>query len=239
MEKLEFETYNGQPIDQLSVFHGGNLYKDEVNDISKKINYTPKVIFDIGANVGGFSIALAERYPNSHIYSFEPVPETYNILKSNIEFYQHNMDKCNNIQPINFGLSDITKNNVPIGMPALPKGRKHNYGRATLNYSGESIDNINLIEFTKLCDENQLIPDLVKIDVEGCEYMILSNAKTSGILSKIKTIYIEINNHPATKESAQKSKNLLLKYFDIVGDSGMNHENGEPLNYIFNNKGIK
>ena len=32
---------------------------------------------------------------------------------------------------------------------------------------------------------------------------------------------------------------MNIKYFDIVGDSGMNHENGEPLNYIFNNKGLK
>jgi FkbM family methyltransferase len=239
MKEQKLESYNNQTINQLSIFHGGNLYKNEVNHIVNKINYTPKVIFDIGANVGGFSIALSQQYSNCPIYSFEPLLETFNILKSNIEFYQRNLNECINIQPINFGLSDVTKNNVPIGMPALPRGREHNYGRATLNYSGKSIGNINLIEFTQLCNDNELIPDIIKIDVEGCEYMILSNAEKSGILSKIKTIYIEINNHPATKESAQKSKNLLLKYFDIVGDSGMNHENGEPLNYIFNNKGLK
>ena len=215
-------------IDHLTL--NPSLYKREVDRIYLKLNYTPDVIFDIGANIGGFSIALAERFPTSYIYAFEPVKQTYSILQSNIESY-------NNISSFQIGLSDKNKQNVPIGMPRIPLHKKHNYGRATISeYIDEPIDHIDLVKISQLCKENNMYPDTMKIDAEGCEYEILSDIKESGILSNVKTIYIEINNHYNTRESAQKSKNLLLEDFEIVGDSGYNVNNKEPLNYIFKNK---
>ena len=42
------------------------------------------VVFDIGANVGEFSIAMAGRFPTSLIYAFEPDPIAYECLKFNV-----------------------------------------------------------------------------------------------------------------------------------------------------------
>ena len=43
---------------------------------------SPKVIFDIGANVGAYTVYLAEYYKDTaHVYSFEPVDFHIDTLK--------------------------------------------------------------------------------------------------------------------------------------------------------------
>jgi FkbM family methyltransferase len=65
------------------------LYNQYVRESSKFHNLISNkldqfVIFDIGANIGEFSIAAAARFQNSLIYAFEPDPTAYECLKFNI-----------------------------------------------------------------------------------------------------------------------------------------------------------
>jgi FkbM family methyltransferase len=41
------------------------------------------VVFDVGANIGLFSLALLRRQPTLHIYAFEPIPLLFEALKHN------------------------------------------------------------------------------------------------------------------------------------------------------------
>ena len=43
----------------------------------------PKVIFDIGGNIGITSIYLASLFPDAVIYTFEPLKENFEILQKN------------------------------------------------------------------------------------------------------------------------------------------------------------
>jgi hypothetical protein len=43
------------------------------------------VLLDVGANIGIFSMAAAQRFPNTTIYAFEPNPEAYSRLVRNLE----------------------------------------------------------------------------------------------------------------------------------------------------------
>ena len=201
-----------------------NLYLGEVRHIVRKLEHTPKVIFDLGANVGGFTLRLAQQFPDAHIHSFEPVKDTYKWLSETV-------NDLTNVTVYDFGFSNKDRSNVPIGMPWIPSNKRHNYGRATIHaLQGEPIDHINLKHISSWCNSNNIFPDMMKIDVEGSEYNILDDLKSSDLLKYTKLIYIEINN---TFESAQKAKQLLLEDYSIVGDSGHNSNNGEPLNYIF------
>ena len=60
---------------------------------------TPKIIFDVGANVGEWSILVSNLYPKCMIYSFEIVPSTFKNLVIKTELMP-------NIIPNNIGLSD-------------------------------------------------------------------------------------------------------------------------------------
>ena len=62
-----------------------------------------RVVFDVGANIGSVTLAAARSFPNSHIYSFEPVRVTYQILCENIKNYSER------ITTYNFGFFNVSK----------------------------------------------------------------------------------------------------------------------------------
>jgi len=201
------------------------LYRNEILKIYNTIGFEPLIIFDMGANTGGMTSIFAEQFPNSLIHAFEP-------FIGNFEFLLENTKGCDNIIPHNIGFSNIDMDDVEIGMPRIPSDRRHNYGRSTRFYDTEtvSIGKIQLKDYSKWCNDNGVYPDFIKLDVEGCEYEILKNAKDSGILQKTKALYVEINN---TFPTAQLAKELLCEDYDIVADSGYNRHNFAPLNYVF------
>jgi FkbM family methyltransferase len=43
----------------------------------------PKVIYDLGANIGAASLYFATLYPDAHFYAFEPMPVNYEICALN------------------------------------------------------------------------------------------------------------------------------------------------------------
>src|SRR5438105_4262702 len=44
----------------------------------------PKVILDIGSNIGASILFFHEQFPTARIYGFEPHPETFRILQENV-----------------------------------------------------------------------------------------------------------------------------------------------------------
>src|SRR3979490_75276 len=44
----------------------------------------PKVILDIGSNIGTSILFFHQQYPSAKIYGFEPHPETFRILQTNV-----------------------------------------------------------------------------------------------------------------------------------------------------------
>jgi nonribosomal peptide synthetase DhbF len=45
------------------------------------------VIFDVGANIGMFTLFAGLRWPNATVYSFEPLPPLYESLRRNVELH--------------------------------------------------------------------------------------------------------------------------------------------------------
>jgi FkbM family methyltransferase len=59
------------------------------------------VVFDVGANIGMTAAYLAGSFPSAKIFSFEPLPPTFEVLKRNIADH-----KLTNVKAFDFGLSD-------------------------------------------------------------------------------------------------------------------------------------
>ena len=143
-------------------------YKSEYY-LPEKLN--PKIIFDIGGNIGITSIYLAKLFPDSLIYSFEPMPENFEILQKNISQYK-------NIRAFNYGLG--SKNgSFKVYLSSDPE----NYGGISFypdahgnqekSYISCEVKNVNEI----INDLEVESIDLIKIDTEGAEYDILSTLK--------------------------------------------------------------
>ncbi len=43
------------------------------------------VVFDVGANIGVFGVRAVQKFSNVKVFAFEPIPEIYEVLKTNAE----------------------------------------------------------------------------------------------------------------------------------------------------------
>jgi FkbM family methyltransferase len=173
-------------------------YKSEYY-LPEKLN--PKVIFDIGGNIGITSVYLAKLFPNSLIYTFEPMPENFEILQKNISQYK-------NIIAFNFGLGS-NNGSFKVYLSSDPE----NYGGISFypdphgnqedSYLSCEVKNINEI----INDLEIETIDLIKIDTEGAEYDILSTLKED-ILRKTSWITGELHGNQDFE---------LLDYLDSLG----------------------
>lgn len=126
--------------------------------------YLPEnaTILDIGANIGSHTIYWALERKAKKIYSFEPLPDTFAILKTNIVLN----DLQNKVEIFNIGLSDVecTTNisNYHESNIGGTSFAKTNNGK----FHFKSLDSLNIKD--KI--------DLIKIDVEGAEVEVLQGA---------------------------------------------------------------
>lgn len=131
-------------------------------------------IYDIGANVGGWTAIIHQKYPEASITSFEPVDRNYEALEANTP-YAH----C-----VNAGIYyGATSSKV--------LWRGENCGAffvEQINAGEPRVDtgeNMSLMTLELFSD---IIPDLVKLDVEGAEENILEH---STILKQCPHIIVE------------------------------------------------
>jgi FkbM family methyltransferase len=168
----------------------------EVNLWSGYIKNKPKIIFDIGANVGVYSVLLSLRYPEAEIYAFEPVPENYQNLLKNIE-----LNNCQNIKAFNFGFWD-KETELEMGIPSDRK--TDNTGLYSVYHDKEqSIVKAKFVNLDQWCSDHQKYPDTIKIDAEGAEYTIFSTALKT--LEKVNFLVTEYN----TKDTKLPNPNNL------------------------------
>ena len=159
-----------------------------------------KIVFDAGANEGYYTIGMKQNNPSLKIISVEPVPETFKMLKKNI-----NTNKLKNIIPINKALSFSNKK---ISMDFVPEATmiasKNILAQPRSWLDKKRIKKVKVqgITLTKLCKQLKINSiDILKLDVEGAELDILKGGKE--MLPKIKKIIIEWHSKKLKKQCTQ------------------------------------
>jgi hypothetical protein len=92
-------------------------YELEDSEMLYKLVKNNDVIFDIGANIGWYSIHLSKKLTGANIYSFEPIPETFSKLKRNVE-----LNKMDNINIVNIAFSDKVQHLTYMLLKIILKG---------------------------------------------------------------------------------------------------------------------
>lgn len=198
-----------------------------------------KVFFDIGANIGIFSLYASHKFDNIEIFSFEPVSENFAALVSNIK-----LNNMNNVKPFNIGISDQNRlmdlyiNDSRVGNSGAQINLINNEKKK--NFHGVRIESTVSFSLDKLISDFDFpIPNFVKIDVDGRETAILSGMMNVMAHEKFRSILIEFND---IKELDLWSKNLkkigleLDTYFDnVLGHSRFRRakDNNTAMNCIF------
>ena len=86
-----FRLPDGRRIAHLSKFQASvawrELFEDDIYLAHGLELPAGSVIFDVGANMGMFTLFAASRCPDARIYSFEPIPPTFEVLSRNASMH--------------------------------------------------------------------------------------------------------------------------------------------------------
>jgi FkbM family methyltransferase len=143
----------------------------EFDSVSNFFSIPPKLIVDIGGNVGDYTHEIRTKFKEAEIHIFEP--SSFNINVLNDRFKQDQ-----SIKVVPFAVSDNTGNAVlhsdheGSGIGSLIKRRLDHFN-IELNHSN-SVSTIRFVDYwRKELDKRRI--DFVKIDVEGSEFAVLKS----------------------------------------------------------------
>ncbi len=146
------------------------------------------ILFDIGANIGNYSLKLTEILHNqpNEIYAFEPSEITFHQLHNNVKNHTNIICK-------NFGFNDtesvstLYTNQSGSGIASIYQRNLEHFG-LSLNKS----ESIVLKTIDNFCDEEKIEKiDLLKLDIEGHELKALHGASNMIAKGKINIIQFE------------------------------------------------
>lgn len=171
-----------------------------------------EVVFDVGANVGGWAITTSNIFNNNHIYSFEPLPETYSSLITQVA-------GSPNISPFNFGLAERT-GDIEFAYNARSTTISSAIPEAFSSIHGKEFHTIScrIIRGDDFCRKHNIDSiALLKIDTEGFEGNVLRGFENMLHNGKIRSIQIEYGKANIYSGFLLKDIYLLLGKNYLIG----------------------
>ena len=155
------------------------------------------VFWDIGSNIGLYSIYNALKNKSSTTISFEPSTSNLRCLSRNIAI--NNLE--NRIKIFSLPLTNMENEFFLMNESHFTEGGALNTFGQDYNFEGKKFTpemkyqllgtTVNYLLDNKILD----IPDYIKIDVDGIEHLILEGSNKYLKNKKIKSIIVEINEN--------------------------------------------
>ena len=179
-----------------------------IDNFEKKENLT---FWDIGANIGLYSIYNSLKNPKSTTIAFEPSSSNLRVLTRNISI--NNLEK--NIKVVSMPLTNKKTIFQEMKEGQFIEGGAMNSFGEKFDFEGKEFQTTmkyNLLGTTmNYFIENSIleIPDYIKIDVDGIEHLILEGGDKFLTNQKVKSLSIEINEN--FKEQYEQVLDLMEK----------------------------
>lgn len=214
--KIEEIIFEGETVkycvkNGMTQFRVNTLFTKEPITIEWIKNVNPgEVVFDVGANVGMYTMLLASK--KAKVYAFEPEALNYSFLCRNIKEnnYTNAIAYCVGVLD-NFEFSTLNSahETLQTGGSCYMVGEDLSFNLEPAHiYHRQGIAVITLDMF---CEKMKISPDHVKIDVDGLDYKVVGgNLKT---LNKAKTILVELN--PSWEQHQQAIDNMKSLGFKL------------------------
>lgn len=170
--------------------HDGGLswrgYEPSVSQVLDRLHGS--VFLDIGASRGQYSFPLSKRFKT--VYAFEPFGENIRWLKS-----RKRRLKRDNVSIVEAAVSDRS------GVASLNLDPLNLYGGGSVLGKSERQMPVSTVALDDVFGSLPQPIDLVKVDVEGAEWLVLRGAKA--IMPKIQRWCIELHD-PSKKEELER-----------------------------------
>ena len=212
--------------------------------IHRRYRYEPKVIgrlkrihgdtfVDIGAYSGKYSLALRKNFRK--IVAFEPNSSYVPIIKKATMSYDNilveemavaNIDGTVTLFPQNDDPANVNTilEEFEVDLAGNPEGKRIHRGKNGVQ--------VRCVTFDTYFQEREI--DLVKIDVEGAEFLVLEGMKKSLATKRVKNIVVELHN----VKNRNRLLGLLEKHFQKINWLGLDHcfASGPNVDLIFDRR---
>lgn len=186
---LKIKTNQTNYLTYLIFWEGGHQ-KFEYTDIFIKLVKKVNSFFDIGANIGYYSLIAASENSDIKIVGFEPAVGPLHYFKENV--------RLNNFSNIKIESIALSQQNGEIDFYEI-RNKKYTYLKHNLagesnagsktqgrNFVINKVKTLTLDNYVKLNNVEHI--ELIKMDTEGTENLILENSRL--VLEKMKPIII-------------------------------------------------
>lgn len=171
--------------------------------------------FDVGANIGVYSLYAALRHPRAHIVAFEPEYANLHLLRDNIA--ANGLGERIEVQAV--ALSDRSGLSWLHVQDFTPGAALHSESQERLATTCEHKpvlwrEGIYALTMDQWCEETGVWPHAIKIDVDGTEPKVLRGAARA--LRQVRSVLLEV---PQDSEARTACAALL-------GQAGLTPLNG-------------
>ena len=189
------------------------------------------VYFDIGANIGNYTVYAGKCHPGLRIFAFEPEPASFIQLSRNI--------LLNDLTAVAFltPLSDQAEPSMLYMQYSFLGGAgqaHHQFGR-TVDQEGEEFRPAHFFGIHS-CTVDQLVgkglvppPNFIKIDVDGIEDKVLGGMRSTLASEKLRGVLCEISGTEAKVEE-------VLRTFETNDFAIVRRPPNSNGNYIFDRR---
>ncbi|MCL2358988.1 MAG: FkbM family methyltransferase [Nitrososphaerota archaeon] len=192
---IHFKIYSAKPT-QL------NLEKETLLMALLNNIQNGDVVYDIGANIGLYSLAVSTFNIDSVVYAFEPNPETFAKLSANLTLNK----TSDNIKPLQIAIGNTDSESDFMISSQHERSSFYPFGATFGNARVKKIVKVTVERIDSLIG-HLLPPQHIKIDAEGSESIILEGAQET--IRKYKPIlYIEPHSTEQEKKILQFLKSV-------------------------------
>tara|TARA_B110000444_G_scaffold38409_1_gene34043 strand:- start:1180 stop:2019 length:840 start_codon:yes stop_codon:yes gene_type:complete len=170
-------------------------------ELSKKAN----IIFDVGCNIGINSILFNHFSSAKRIYLFEPNPDALSVAVEN-SILNGFSEK---VRIFNYCISN--QNNQIMKFYSVLEGAAGSLYKDFSKTAGDlkSSYDVKTKTIDKICEDENIIPDFVKIDVEGHEFQVLEGASKTALNGKTQFL---VEMHSSNLLSMEENSNKVIKW---------------------------
>ena len=143
----------------------GGFYEQRESEVFERLVQHADVFFDVGANIGLYSVLGCARQPRLEVRAFEAVSENRDILRRNLE-----LNGCSgrvSIEP------EAVSDETGTAILSLASSGTHSLSRG----DGGPTREVTTMTLDDFLQSGSARPDLLKIDVEGHESAVLKGAE--------------------------------------------------------------
>ena len=187
-----------------------------LSNFEKELQKDDFVFFDIGANIGIYSLFVAKKFPKAKIVSFEPECLNFSALCKHLR-----LNTLKNILAYPFGVSNVSTVSE-LNVSVFETGAGAASLESDYKFTKQNEKFVQGVYTTSLDDfvltKKDYFPSFIKIDTDGNELSILDGAKSILGDPRLKSILIEFEY-----KSEQEEKNFIKRFHDyglnLIGKS--------------------